>query len=184
MLGRMVCFVLVAAAVAKPRQPKSTYVKVPVVPEPTTCGLANLLRPQPDLFADATFEGAFVSAAEAAVREAAGAAWKRLDSNQDGNLDVDELSAAVRASWKSKRFQPPAHTWVFLWALADTFRAKDLSRSARVSIAEMDQVVDKLLRSVKFLDERRALFDDIAGPGVGDEEGAFSKATWEAWRAS
>ena len=34
--------------------------------------------------------------------------------SQDGNLDIDELAVAVRSSWKSKRFQPPSNSWIFL----------------------------------------------------------------------
>ena len=35
-----------------------------------------------------------------------------------------------------------------------------LARSARLDVSAMEELVDKLLRSVKFLDERRALFDE------------------------
>ena len=160
---------------------------MPAVPEPPSCGLAELLRPRSEIFGEEVTEEAFVHAAEAAVREAAGAAWAKLDTNADGNLDVDELAAAVRTSWRSKpskRFQPPPNSWLFFSVLADSFKSKDLSRSARLSISDMGPVIDELLRSVKFLDERRALFDEVAGPGVGDAEGTFAKSAWEAWQKS
>ncbi|CAE7869388.1 unnamed protein product, partial [Symbiodinium sp. KB8] len=181
MIGSLVVLACVWSAAGKPRQPKETYVKVPAVPEPSGCGLANLLRPRVDIFSHLgeVTEKAFVQAAEAAIWEAAKAAWTRLDANQDGNLDIDELAVAVRSSWKSKRFQPPSNSWIFLFVLADAFKTMDLSRSARLSASAMEEVVEELLRSVKFLDERKDLFDKVAGPGVGDEEGTFSVAAWE-----
>ena len=42
--------------------------------------------------------------------------------------------------------------------------------------------VDALLRSVVFLEERRNIFDAVAGPQAGDEDGAFGAEEWQRWR--
>ncbi|CAE7032885.1 unnamed protein product [Symbiodinium natans] len=191
MLESLVCLACVLGVSSKPRQPKASYVKVPQVPEPPSCGLAELLtKPTLSWPFETTdvAEAQFVGLAATVVREAAHGAWAYVDANQDGHLGIEELSKAVSESWvtskASKRFQPKAGSWPFLYALAEEFGTKDLSRSARLDVSAMEELVDKLLRSVKFLDERRALFDEVAGDGVGDEEGTFSRPLWEAWRSA
>ncbi|CAE8595095.1 unnamed protein product, partial [Polarella glacialis] len=178
-----------------PRQPKDTYLQVPEVPEPSDFGLAELLAPLAlqDLDANsdsAISEAEFVAAAESVVREAAARAWKSLDSNGNQWLDLEELATVVRKSWtggegkkKKRKFSADRQLRVFLWILAKRFSAIDLARSARVSVSSLEEQVAEALRSVVFLDERRSLFDTIAGGReVGDEDGSLGFALWDSWR--
>lgn len=186
---------LVAVAAApKPRQPRETYLEVPRVPRPNSFGLAELLVEHPfsgsrglDANGDgACDEGEFVGAVEAAVRGVASEVWRLVDNNEDGQLDLGELAREVRLHERAggkATFAAPVRTWPFLWLLSRHFEAADLARSARVSVASAQQTdVTAMLHEVVFLDERRALFDDIAGAGVGDDDGIFGPAEWAAWQ--
>ena len=139
MLESLVCLACVLGVSSKPRQPKASYVKVPQVPEPPSCGLAELLtKPTLSWPFETTdvAEAQFVGLAATVVREAAHGAWAYVDANQDGHLGIEELSKAVSESWvtskASKRFQPKAGSWPFLYALAEEFGTKDLSRRAGI----------------------------------------------------
>ncbi|CAK0890770.1 unnamed protein product [Prorocentrum cordatum] len=175
------------AAGAPPRQPRGSYLRVPEVPRPPTFALAELLarleHSQLDGDGDGgCSEGEFVAAVESEARRAAGEAWSAVDANSDGQLDLDELAEAVQPLGRGDGFSAPQPLWTFLWLLARRFQGSDLERSARVGVGAMGQEVAALLREVPFLDERRALFDAAAGPGVGDDGGAFGAAEWSAWR--
>eukprot|EP00931_Biecheleriopsis_adriatica_P124148 TRINITY_DN99248_c0_g1_i1.p1 TRINITY_DN99248_c0_g1~~TRINITY_DN99248_c0_g1_i1.p1 ORF type:complete len:218 (+),score=46.02 TRINITY_DN99248_c0_g1_i1:53-706(+) len=190
------CFVQLAlafqACARPPRQPQATYLKVPEVPSPPNFGLADLLRRHTLADLDSNGDGEvseaeFVIFSEARFHAAALKAWSVIDSNGDGKLDLEELVAVVQKSWvenKKKRFAPKKQIWPFLSALATYFAGIDLSRSARIEASAMHTHVAAVLRSVPFLDERRALFDEVAGAGVGDEDGSFPASAWEAWRES
>lgn len=181
---------LVVARQPQPQrhQPQMSYVSVPSVPEPASY-LRPLLREARDLALSAgdCYEACFVAHVDSVVRSSAARAWAKLDANSDGRLDLEELSVVVKKPSKKgksktqKRFA--AELWPFLYVLANHFATMDLSRSARVSVSSMENQTTLLLESVKFLDERKALFDEVAGPGVGDEDGAFSDADWQRWLA-
>eukprot|EP00929_Paragymnodinium_shiwhaense_P104600 TRINITY_DN69175_c0_g1_i1.p1 TRINITY_DN69175_c0_g1~~TRINITY_DN69175_c0_g1_i1.p1 ORF type:complete len:240 (-),score=42.71 TRINITY_DN69175_c0_g1_i1:70-789(-) len=187
---------LLPSAFAKPpRQPPESYLKVPEVPEPPSYALAELFSEvegfsdldNPARRSDAIVdEEEFVAVVEKTVRRAAKKTWKSLDTNEDGQLGLEELSAAVKTWQKEKdgqkKFNAPHRRWAYMWLLAQHFLSSDLTRSARVGIPALDADLKAMLASVAILDERKALFDAIAGDGIGDDGGGFSQADWEAWR--
>eukprot|EP00933_Yihiella_yeosuensis_P013315 TRINITY_DN1239_c0_g2_i3.p1 TRINITY_DN1239_c0_g2~~TRINITY_DN1239_c0_g2_i3.p1 ORF type:complete len:227 (-),score=44.92 TRINITY_DN1239_c0_g2_i3:196-876(-) len=179
-----------------PRQPKDTYLQAPEVPIPPNFSLKDLLAKLQfsDLDTDSdgfASESEFKKLAEQAMRKLADETWKAIDVNEDGNLDLQELSAIVQKSWKEKVkktetkriFRPPVKRhWSFIWVLAKHYAASDLSRHARVSVKAIEKEVKQFLQSVVFLDERKAVFDSVAGESVGDEDAGFSQESWNLWR--
>lgn len=77
-------------------QPQMSYLSVPAVPEPKML-LRPLLREMEtvETVANGCDEACFVEHVEAVVRKAAGRAWATLDSNDDGQLDLEELRKTV-----------------------------------------------------------------------------------------
>eukprot|EP00913_Durusdinium_trenchii_P011596 g10890.t1 len=138
-------------------QPQMSYLQVPSVPEPPPL-LAPLLRTAVAAKhgpSGACDEACFVALVEKVVHEAAQLAWARLDANSDGQLDLEELGSVTQKSWTGKK-----------------------KRKRFVAGAEA-----RWLRSVAFLDQRKALFDQVAGDvSVGDEDGAFALDDWHRWR--
>ncbi|CAK9018713.1 unnamed protein product [Durusdinium trenchii] len=177
------------AVASQRRQPQMSYLQVPSVPEPPPL-LAPLLRTAVAAKhgpSGACDEACFVALVEKVVHEAAQLAWARLDANSDGQLDLEELGSVTQKSWtgkkKRKRFVAGAESWPFWYILAQQFSTMDLSRSARLAVAVMPEHVARWLRSVAFLDQRKALFDQVAGDvSVGDEDGAFALDDWHRWR--
>mmetsp|Transcript_31813 Transcript_31813/g.80660 ORF Transcript_31813/g.80660 Transcript_31813/m.80660 type:complete len:243 (-) Transcript_31813:41-769(-) len=173
-----------------PRQPSATYVQAPEVPEPSSYALVDLMQGHDFAGLDADGDGRvgeseLAKAVEAAVQAAADVVWASVDINGNEQLDLEELIEAVKPHRKaSGKFLAPVKRWSFLWLLAQHFTSIDLSRSARISVPAARKLVGDLLRSVRLLDERRNLFDEVAGPGVGDDFGTFAAAEWTAWQAN
>ena len=91
---------LVALSGAR-HQPQMSYLSVPVVPEPKMI-LRPLLR-EMETVANGCDEACFVVHVEAVVRKAAGRAWATLDSNDDGQLDLEELRKTILDFNSSKK---------------------------------------------------------------------------------
>merc|ERR1712150_94840 len=110
------------------------------------------------------------------------------DANRDAQLDLEELVKAVQShsTGKSGRLTPPAVSWPALRLLTEHFEDSDLSRAARVPVRKIEEnAAPVMLRSVPFLDERRSLFDAIAGrPDAGDDGVTISLEQWERWQTS
>eukprot|EP00928_Gymnodinium_smaydae_P000288 TRINITY_DN10110_c0_g1_i1.p1 TRINITY_DN10110_c0_g1~~TRINITY_DN10110_c0_g1_i1.p1 ORF type:complete len:244 (+),score=55.52 TRINITY_DN10110_c0_g1_i1:60-734(+) len=161
-----------------PRQPKTTYVKVPEVPAPPTFAITEFLV---NLSFEALDRNADGGCDEIEFTEAIEEA--SVDDNDDGQLDVEELERNVARHRRSKgKFAAPAQSWPFLHLLASKFETLDLSRQARFAVTAMQDHVAVFLKSVPFLDERRGAFDAIAGAEVANDLGAFLPEAWRTWR--
>ena len=113
--------VLLELVTAQRRQPQMSYLSVPVVPEPPA-----LLRPllaAEDLSSPCD-EACFVAHVDTVVRSAAVRAWEKVDANDDGQLDLEEMFSGM-----------------FRWALTKTNPKKDKQeqkRKEKVHIPEID----------------------------------------------
>lgn len=171
-----------------PRQPRDTYLQVPEVPAPSSYALARLIESSTFASLDGDGDGhcterEFLKRIGVVVHAAAEQAWAYIDTNEDGQLDLEELTATVKKNQKaSGKFVASRVRWPFLWILALHFGSVDLSRSARIATSAMQKHVVGLLESVPLLDERRDLYDAIAGHGVGDDGGSFGPNEWDTWQ--